>query len=108
VASVAGRIGVGAIFANPNPDGCRNVEAAFVAALRATHFEKIAHGVSPLVVVLDCRGPHRKKAAPRRRGLSSGQYSLGNRNVVALRSASVMIQSVFSPKPLEGLAGSIG
>src|SRR5208337_4910436 len=37
-----------------------------------------------------------------------GQYSLGNRNVVALRSASVIIQSVLLPKPLQGLLSSIG
>jgi hypothetical protein len=36
------------------------------------------------------------------------QYSLGGRNVVALRSASVMPQSVLTPKPLHGRAGSIG
>src|ERR1700720_3013396 len=68
VASVAGCVGVGAIFANPNPDGCRNIEAVFVAALRATHVEKIAHGVSPFVV-LGCRGLHRKR--PRLGGAAS-------------------------------------
>ena len=36
------------------------------------------------------------------------QYSFGKRNVVALRSPSVIIQSVFSPKPFEGFAGSMG
>lgn len=35
-------------------------------------------------------------------------YSLGSKYVVTLRSASVMIQSVLSPKPLQGLLGSIG
>ena len=35
------------------------------------------------------------------------QYSLGNRNVVTLRSDSVMIQSVFSPNPLPGFVGSM-
>src|SRR5271170_3160039 len=63
VASVAGSIGVRAVFANPNPDGCRNVEAVFVAALRAAHFKKIAHGVSPLVVVLDLSGSASRKGA---------------------------------------------
>ncbi len=37
-----------------------------------------------------------------------GQYSLGSRSVVALRSASVMTQSVLSPQPAQGLAGSMG
>ena len=35
------------------------------------------------------------------------QYSLGKSKVVTLRSASVMIQSVFSPKPLQGWVSSI-
>jgi hypothetical protein len=39
---------------------------------------------------------------------SAPQYSIGNKNVVVLRSASVMIHSVLSPKPLHGLVGSIG
>ncbi len=36
------------------------------------------------------------------------QYSEGSRKVVTLRSASVMIQSVLSPQPLQGCAGSSG
>jgi hypothetical protein len=45
-------------------------------------------------------------------GLSGGgetdQYSSGNSNVVTLRSASVMIQSVFSAKPSHGFPRLIG
>jgi hypothetical protein len=37
-------------------------------------------------------------------GCAGAQYSSGNRNVVTLRSASVMIQRVLSPK-LAGLRG---
>jgi hypothetical protein len=46
--------------------------------------------------------------AGRSGGGGAGQYSSGKRNVVTLRSPSVMIQSVFSPKPLQGFEGSIG
>ena len=41
-------------------------------------------------------------------GAHFNQYSSGSRNVVTLRSPSVMIQRVLSPKPLQGFAGSIG
>jgi hypothetical protein len=48
--SVAGSIRVGAVFANPYPEGCLNVEPVFVAALWATHVEKIGHGLNLLVL----------------------------------------------------------
>src|SRR5277367_1359421 len=96
VASVAGSVGVGAVLANPKPDGCRNVEAVFVAAFRATHVEKIAHRVSPLVVVLGCRGLHRKKAAPWRRGLCLGQYSSAS---MIVRTRVVFDGSAGSSEP---------
>jgi hypothetical protein len=50
----------------------------------------------------------KRRGAALARGPGRCQYSLGNKYVVALRSASVMIQSVLSPKPLQGLLGSIG
>ena len=49
-----------------------------------------------------------KNARAEARALSRVQYSLGKRNVVTLRSASVIIQRQFLPKPLAGRAGSIG
>jgi hypothetical protein len=56
--------------------------------------------------------PSRPAAEAKRRGVLAhrpgrGQYSLGKRKVVALRSPSVMVHSVLSPKPLHGFGGSI-
>lgn len=48
----------------------------------------------------------RRRLAPPAGG--PAQYSSGNRKVVTLRSASVMIQRQLSPYPLQGLAGSMG
>jgi hypothetical protein len=53
-------------------------------------------------------GRHRRKeGAALAHGPGRGQYLLGERKVVALRSPSVMVHNVLSPKPLHGFAGSI-
>ena len=66
-----------------------------------------------IVFVLSCfnekqKDRREKSARAGARARSPDQYSSGKRNVVTLRSASVMIQRQLSPWPLQGLSGSIG
>jgi hypothetical protein len=52
-------------------------------------------------------GVGEKRGAALAHGSGRGQYLLGKRKVVALRSPLVMVHSVLSPKPLHGFAESI-
>jgi hypothetical protein len=58
-------------------------------------------------VLLPARRHMRKEGAALAHGPGRGQYLLGKRKVVALRSPSVMVHSVLSAKPLHGFVGSI-
>jgi hypothetical protein len=81
---------------------------AVKAMSRKRHYDQITPLQSEAGSGVLPRITRRENGAALAHGPGRCQYSSGKRKVVTLRSASVMIHSVFSPQPLDGLAGSTG